>query len=141
MFRRNRTVQKIEPAVLDRYVELPVGTCLRTENGFYYINKINNKYVRFKIKTYRILNSWNFSYIVNSTESVFSKVQVVGFLGFRSGTVIKDISSGLYYIIEGSAKRQIEDPDYITSLGIKIEDVLLVSKEEVELHKNGEVIK
>lgn len=129
------------PRTLDYYVTLPVGTCLKTENGFFYINKNNNRYIRYKIKTYRILDSWKFSYVVYSTESAFSKVPVVGSLGFRSGSVFKDISTGLFYIVEGSLKRRIEDPDYLFSLGINPEAVPLVSKEEADLHKEGEVMK
>jgi hypothetical protein len=66
---------------------------------------------------------------------------VGGLLGFRSGSVFKDISSGLLYIVEGSLKRKIEDPDYLHSLGIDPNKVPLVSRDESELHKEGEVIK
>lgn len=129
------------PKILDHFVTLPTGTCLKTENGFFYINKKNNKYIRYKIKTLRILDSWKFLYVVHSTEKAFARIPVGGLLGFRSGSVFKDISSGLFYMVEGSLKRKIEDPDYLISLGIDPDKVPLVSRDESELHKEGEVIK
>lgn len=129
------------PRSLDRYVNLPVGSCLETENGFYYINKINGSYVRYKIKTKRILDSWNFPYIVHSTETVFKQMKIMGFIGFRPGSLVKDISTGLFYVIDGGTRRRIDNPDILDYMGMSPLDAILASSDEINLHKEGEVIK
>ena len=141
-FRLSAKNRHREQHVADKYLTLPTGSCLKTEIGYFYINKKNNILYRYKITTDRVLNSWNFSYIVHSTEKVFGgKIKVAGTLGFRPGSLIRDISTSSIYVIDSSLKRRIEDPDYLYNLGINPNDVLLVSKEEADLHKDGEVIK
>lgn len=117
--------------------EYPVGTCVRTESGTFYIG------TQFKhpILTDRILSSWNFARVVETSDAAVSKYLKGKPLGFRSGTVIYDFSEGKTYAISGVEKRHIENPDRVSEYGLDYaRDVYWVSKEEAELHKEGKPI-
>jgi hypothetical protein len=63
-----------------------------------------------------------------------------GTLGFRDGTVIKDIADGKIYLIENSKKRHIISPDFFEKYGFNRNWIIEVSQKEASLHKDGEDI-
>jgi hypothetical protein len=106
-----------------------------TELGRFYIS---NDY-RHKIPTDRIFESWSFPLVVETTEAALAKYPILKSLGFRDGTLIKDISTGKMYVISKSLRRLIADPDVLSRLDRDESQVLLASQKEVLLHKEGEV--
>lgn len=117
--------------------EYPSGICVVTEKGRFYINGK----LRHRITTDRVFDSWSFPIVINTSEAAVSKYLVVKSLGFRDGTFVKDITTGKMYIISKNLRRHIESPDVLTRLGKKESDAILVSKAEIELQKEGEVLK
>lgn len=121
-----------KPSLPTKY---PSGTCVVTELGRFYIS---NDY-RHRIPTDRIFESWSFPLVVETTEAALSKYPVLKSLGFRDGTLIKDITDSKIYVISKSLRRLIADPDVLSRLGKDETQVLLASQKEVLLHKEGEV--
>lgn len=113
----------------------PNGTFISTENGFFYIS---NGY-RYKISE-RALETWRPNQIAPATERSASKFKVVGRIGFRNGTLINNISDGKLYLIVDSKRRHITDPAWLDRLGYGLHDAILVSEEETNMHKEGEVL-
>ena len=62
---------------------------------------------------------------------------MAGIIGFRDGTMIKDISNSKIYLISDNTKRHIIDPDVIKILGYN-NKILDVSQKEASFHKEGE---
>ncbi len=60
-------------------------------------------------------------------------------IGFRPTSILQSTVDGKYYFIEGNKKRLITTPDF-WDLGFDEFEVLVVSQEELEFHKNGEDI-
>lgn len=94
---------------------------------------------KYRIISQRAVESWGFSIWYGSPESL-SKTPLGGILGFRDGTVIKDISNGKIYIVVNSKKQHITSPDVFTKFGIDTESIFLVSNKEAELHRSGDPI-
>ena len=117
--------------------EYPSGTCVVTESGRYYIN---GKF-RHKVVSDRVFDSWSFSLVIESTEAARSKYALMRSLGFRDGTVIKNILDGKIYVISKNLRRLIDDPDVLRRLGKDESQVVLVSNGETLLHKEGEVLR
>ena len=74
----------------------PSGIAVRTEKNVYWIK--DGK--RFRLISERAVQSWAFT-IVHATEAALSGSKVVGKLGFRDGTLIKNIADGKIYLILG----------------------------------------
>lgn len=117
MMRRKRT------EVVSTYV--PGGLIAKTEKGFFYIKGLK----RFKFISDRAVESWNLK-IVNTKEMYLQNIPVCGNLGFRDGTLIKDISNSKIYLISENKKRHIVSPDVIHQLGYSKDDILKVSSKE-----------
>lgn len=113
--------------------EYPSGTCVQTEKGYYYIRSGK----KFRIKNLRILDSWGFERIVQSTEAAISNLKNGGTLGFRDGSLINSWADGALYVISESKKRRIVNPDYLDVLGVMREDFVDVSLEEAKMHMDG----
>jgi hypothetical protein len=115
----------------------PTGVCVRTESGYYYI-KGNFKY---RIPTKRVLKSWNFSIIVDSSDAAIKHYRLIGKLGFRDGTIVRDFTTMGYYVVSESKFRKIDNPDCLTLWNVKPKDIVNISHYEVELHRKGDPIK
>ena len=76
--------------------------------------------------------------IVETNELAMQNIKVAGIIGFRDGTLIRDISSHKIYLISEYKKRHITNPDVIKSLGFDKKKVLLVSGKEASVHQDGE---
>ena len=112
---------------------VPSGMIAKTEKGFFYVKGEK----RFKFISDRAMRSWNLR-IVETTEVAMSHTKIVGIVGFRDGTLIRDISTSKIYLIIDNKRCLITDPDYLKSLGYKKHDILLVSKKEAGFQKEGE---
>lgn len=117
--------------------EYPSGICVSVDGNYYYIN---GKYRHPVIGT-RILESWRFPFVVKTSEEALTNYPRAAKLGFRDGSLVKDISNGTIYIISQRLKRPIHNPDVLTTLGLTNDNARWVSKEELSLHKTGEVLK
>ena len=84
----------------------PSGLAVKTDKGTYWIK--DGK--RFKLISDRATKSWSFP-TVNATESAISSMKIAGKLGFRDGTLIKNIADGKLYLISQNKRRHIVDPD------------------------------
>lgn len=111
---------------------VPSGMIAHTEKGYFYVK--GDK--RFKFISDRARLSWNLRE-VNTTESAMSDVKLAGIIGFRDGSLIRDISTNRIYLIVDNKKQLIVDPDDLLALGFKKHDILLVSKREADFQKEG----
>ena len=112
-------------------------------NGFA-ISDGKNKYFiksgkRYKLFSDRASESWGFKYVLVS-QNAYKSIPLGGTLGFRDGTVIKDISDGKIYLVENSKKRHIVSPDFFEKYGFSRDWIIEVSQKEASLHKNGDDI-
>ena len=86
-------------------IEFPSGIAVKTDIATYWIK--DNK--RYKLISDRAAMSWRFT-TLNATESALAKVKLVGKLGFRDGTLIKNIADGKII------KNKIIGPDALGSV-------------------------
>jgi hypothetical protein len=91
---------------------------------------------RFKVFSDRAVNSWNFPVILNVNPNVLDGIEDCGVIGFRDGSLIKDIVSGKIYLVSGSKVRLITSPDTLDVLGR--DKVIEVSSDEIKIHIEGE---
>lgn len=114
--------------------DLPSGVCVITENGKFFINGK----VRLRITSSRVSDSWSFPITIYAMETALSRYPLAGTLGFRDGTLIKNILDAKMYIISKSARRPVANPDVLDNLNLQEKNAILVSDTECNLHKLGE---
>jgi hypothetical protein len=124
MFRKKRT--NYNPRV-------PSGMIAKTEKGYFYVKGLK----RFRFISDRARDSWGLR-IIETTELSMAKCQIAGIVGFRDGTLIKDVSNGKIYLIVDNKRSHLVDPDDFDALGFTKKDILRVSKKEAEFQKEGE---
>ena len=112
---------------------VPGGLIASTEKGDYLVK--GNK--RFKFVSSRARDSWNLK-TIKTTEFAMSDCKISGIVGFRDGTLIRDISTHKIYLISDYKKRHVVSPDFFKSLGYSMKDVLLVPSRELVAHQEGE---
>lgn len=133
MFKKKIQQTKINPPLVP--LQYPSGIAVFDGTNTYFIK--NSK--KYRIVSDRAVKSWGFNVWYGSPESL-SKTPLGGILGFRDGTVIKDISNGKIYLVVNSMKQHITTPDFFDKFGIDRNLIVEVSSKEAELHKNGEPI-
>lgn len=111
----------------------PSGLAVKTDKATYWIK--DGK--RYKLISDRAAKSWTFT-TVNATESALSGIKLAGKLGFRDGTLIKNIADGKLYLISQNKKRHIVDPDSFDTYGLDRSEVIEVSESEANMHNLGE---
>jgi hypothetical protein len=111
----------------------PSGIAVKTDKGIYWIK--DGK--RFKLISDRAAKSWMFTTVL-ATESALSGMKLAGKLGFRDGTLIKNIADGKLYLISQNKKRHIVDPDTFDKYGLDRSQVVEVSAFETSMHELGE---
>lgn len=114
---------------------VPSGMIAQTEKGYFYVKGEK----RFKFISDRARDSWELRN-VETSELAMSHCKVVGIVGFRDGTLIKDISNGKIYLIVDNKKKQVVDPDDLKVLGFAKKDIITVSKKEADFQKEGEAL-
>jgi len=92
----------------------------------------------------RAFRSWNKNPVIASKESV-SGYKIWKRIGFAPGTVIESVVDGKKYFITGNKlfeeeKMLIATPDFYDKLGFNPSLAVLASMEEVNFHKEGEMI-
>ena len=127
LFKNTQTVLISNPT------SIPSGLAVKTNSGVYWVK--DNK--RFKLISDRAAKSWAFT-TINATDQAISSIKIAGKLGFRDGTLIKNISDGKLYLISQNKKRHIVDPDIFIKYGLDRSKVIEVSNLEVEMHELGE---
>lgn len=111
----------------------PSGIAVKTDKAIYWIK--DGK--RFKLISDRAASSWAFT-TVNATESALSNIKLVGKLGFRDGTLIKNIADGKMYLLSQNKLRHIVDPDIFNKYGLDRTKIIEVSEAEIKAHDLGE---
>jgi len=111
----------------------PSGIAVKTDKAVYWIK--DNK--RFKLISDRAAESWSFT-TVNATESAISAIKLAGKLGFRDGTLIKNIADGKMYLISQNKRRHIIDPDIFNKYGLDRSKLIEVSDIETNMHDLGD---
>lgn len=135
LFRRKKQtpIQPIPPEVPFKY---PSGVCVETESGRYYL-KGNRKY---KIKSDLVFKSWSFPVVIKSSDVAISKyTNSLRRLGFRDGSILRDIYNGELFIISEGERIKITTVEMYEALGINESKVPYVSHEDVVFHKEGEI--
>lgn len=127
MFNKNQQKTVTSPTIF------PSGIAVKTDKGIYWIK--DGK--RFKLISDRAAKSWMFTTVV-ATESALSGMKLAGKLGFRDGTLIKNIADGKLYLISQNKKRHIVDPDTFNKYGLDRSQVIEVSAFETSMHELGE---
>lgn len=131
MFKKKQLPQQ-QKTVIDPTI-FPSGIAVKTESGIYWIK--DNK--RFKLISDRAADSWMFT-TVNSIDKAVAGMKLVGKLGFRDGTLIKNIADGKMYLVSQNKRRHIVDPDSFDKYGFDRSKVIEVSEVEAAAHDLGE---
>ena len=113
----------------------PSGLAVKTDKGTYWIK--DGK--RYKLISDRAAQSWCFT-TVNATEAALSGIKLVGKLGFRDGTLIKNIADGKMYLVSQNKLRHIVDPDIFDRYGLDRSNLIEVSESEIKAHDIGEAL-
>jgi len=111
---------------------VPGGLIAQTEKGYFLVKGSK----RFRFVSDRARESWNLK-IIYTTEYAMKDIKISGIVGFRDGTLIRDISTHKIYLISDYKKMHVTDPDIFKNLGFVYKDVLLVSSKEASMHKDG----
>lgn len=111
----------------------PSGIAVKTDKAIYWIK--DGK--RFKLISNRAAKSWAFT-TVNATEASMVNLKVAGSLGFRDGTLIKNIADGKMYLVSQNKKRHIVSPDIFNKFGLDRGKMIEVSATEIAAHELGE---
>lgn len=114
----------------------PSGICVETELGYYYIKGDR----KLRIPNERVMQSWEFPFSVRSSEKAIEQYKR-GRLGFRDGTLIKNVENGTLYLVSDNKIRKIVGADILSRLGISSLWAVDVSPEDLTLHTEGEVLK
>ena len=129
-----RKVEEVKAEAPNSPYKYPDGVCVVTESGRYYL-KGSTKY---KIKSQSVFNSWAFPTVIDSSDVAISEYKPsLRRLGFRDGTVIRDIYDQRLYIISASARVAITTPEAYRALGIDESRIRYASHEDVVFHKEG----
>lgn len=127
LFKNTQTISITSPT------NFPSGIAVKTDKATYWIK--DGK--RYRLISDRAAASWCFT-IVNASETALSGIKLVGKLGFRDGTLIKNIADGKMYLISQNKKRHIVDPDIFNKYGLDRSKLIEVSEAETNAHDLGE---
>lgn len=111
----------------------PSGIAVKTDKATFWIK--DGK--RYKLISDRAAKSWSFT-TVNATEAALSGIKLVGKLGFRDGSLIKNIADGKMYLVSQNKLRHIVDPDIFDRYGLDRSKLIEVSEAEIKAHDIGD---
>ena len=111
----------------------PSGLAVKVGAATYWIK--DNK--RYKLVSERAAESWSFT-TIEAEETAISHIKIAGKLGFRDGTLIKNIADGKMYLISQNKRRHIVSPDSFDRYGLDRSKIIEVGDAEVKLHVLGE---
>lgn len=127
--------KKRQNLIINQVTNFPSGLAVKTNKGTYWI-KDGKKY---RLVSNRAEQSWLFT-TVNATEASLANIKLAGTLGFRDGTLIKNIADGKIYLISQNKRRHIVDPDTFSRYGLDRSKIIEVSESEVNIHSLGETL-
>ena len=130
-----RLLKNTQTPLITSPTNFPSGIAVETDKGTYWIK--DGK--RFKLISDRAAKSWSFT-TVKATEPALVNTKIVGKLGFRDGTLIKNVADGKMYLLSQNKLRHIVDPDSFNKYGLDRSKVIEVSEAEVKSHDLGEDI-
>ena len=113
----------------------PSGVAVKTDKDTYWIK--DGK--RYRLISNRAANSWSFT-TINATEVALSGIKLAGKLGFRDGSLIKNLADGKMYLVSQNKLRHIVDPDSFNRYGLDRSKMIEVSEKEISAHDLGENI-
>jgi len=111
---------------------IPSGLIGLNAGNFYYVK--GNK--RFKFVSERAMKSWCLP-VLKIDAAFLNKLTSGGTLGFRDGSLVKDISDGKIYLISDSKRRHVVDPDILEWIDTEI---ISAGQKEILVHTEGEPI-
>lgn len=111
----------------------PSGIAVKTDRDTYWIK--DGK--RYRLISDRAAKSWSFT-TVNASEAALSGIKVAGKLGFRDGSLIKNLADGKMYLVSQNKLRHIVDPDSFNRYGLDRSKMIEVSDKEISAHDLGE---
>jgi ribosomal protein S4E len=130
-----RLFKNTQSILITSPTNFPSGIAVETDKNTYWIK--DGK--RYRLISDRAAKSWSFT-TVNATEAALTGFKVVGKLGFRDGSLIKNIADGRIYLVSQNKLRHIVDPDSFIRYGLNRSSVVEVSEAEVSAHDLGENI-
>lgn len=131
--RRLKWQKPIQTSSITFPTNFPSGIAVKTDKDTYWIK--DGK--RYRLISGRASDSWSFT-TVNATESALTGFKLAGKLGFRDGTLIKNIADGRIYLVSQNKLRHVVDPDSFTRYGLDRSKVIEVSETEISAHDLGE---
>jgi len=111
----------------------PSGIAVKTDKDTYWIK--DGK--RYRLISDRAAQSWCFTTVL-ATEAALSGIKLVGKLGFRDGSLIKNLADGKMYLVSQNKLRHIVDPDSFNRYGLDRSKMIEVSEKEISAHDLGE---
>jgi len=111
----------------------PSGIAVKTDKDTYWIK--DGK--RYRLISDRAAQSWCFTTVL-ATEAALTGIKLVGKLGFRDGSLIKNLADGKMYLVSQNKLRHIVDPDSFNRYGLDRSKVIEVSDKEILAHDLGE---
>lgn len=108
-----------------------------TEDGEVYFIKGKSKW---KIFSSKCVDSWDFAQIVEGTKASISRYTYVGYLGFRDGSLIKNVADGKMYLVSDNKRRHIKTPGLFETLCFDKDLMIDVSDDEASIQQEGEPI-
>jgi hypothetical protein len=128
-----KTTQSI--LTISQPTNFPSGIAVKTDKDTYWIK--DGK--RYRLISNRAAESWSFTTVL-ATESALSGIKLAGKLGFRDGSLIKNLADGKMYLVSQNKLRHIVDPDSFNRYGLDRSKVIEVSDKEISAHDLGENI-
>lgn len=119
--------------IISQPTNFPSGIAVQTDKATYWIK--DGK--RYRLISERATKSWSFT-TVKATEAALSGIKLVGKLGFRDGSLIKNIADGKMYLVSQNKLRHIVDPDIFIKYGLDRSNLIEVSEAEIKAHDLGE---
>lgn len=123
----------IQSVLITSPTNFPSGIAVKTDTGTYWI-KDNKKY---RLISERAAASWRFIEVL-ATDAALSNIKSAGKLGFRDGTLIKNIADGKIYLVSQNKRRHILSPDVFDKYGLNRSLLIEVSESETNMHELGE---
>ena len=128
-----RLFKNTKKALISSPTNFPSGLAVKTDKATYWVK--DGK--RYKLISDRAAKSWSFT-TVDATEQAVAGMKLIGKLGFRDGSLIKNIADGKMYLISQNKRRHIVDPDTFDTFGLDRSTVIEVSEAEANMHSLGE---
>ena len=131
---RLRLLKNSKPSLtISQPTNFPSGIAVKTDKDTYWIK--DGK--RYRLISNRAAQSWCFTTVL-ATEAALTGIKLVGKLGFRDGSLIKNLADGRMYLVSQNKLRHIVDPDSFNRYGLDRSKVVEVSDKEILAHDLGE---